>query len=57
MTIRVGTVVPRSVHFAEVPSTLVEYYPSWRGYRYFVVDEEIVILDPRTLQIVAIIEV
>ena len=55
--IRVGTVVPRSVRFVEVPSTLVEIYPQWRGHRYFVVDDEIIIVDARTLQIVAIIEV
>ncbi len=55
--ISVGTVVPRSVHFVSVPSTLIEIHPAWRGYEYFVVDEEIIIIDPRTLRIVAILEV
>jgi hypothetical protein len=55
--ISVGTVVPRSVSFAAVPPTLVEIHPAWRGYRYFVVDEEIVIIDPNTLRIVAVIDV
>jgi hypothetical protein len=55
--IRVGTAVPRSVHFVTVPQTIVEYYPEWRGFNYFVVDEEIIILDPHTLQIVAVINV
>jgi hypothetical protein len=56
-SLNVGTAVPRTVRFAEVPPTLVEIHPQWRGYRYFVVDNEIVIVDPRTLQIVAILEV
>ena len=56
--ISVGTVVPRSsVHFVAVPAPLIEIYPQWRGYDYFVVGEEIVIIDPRTLKIVAVIEV
>jgi hypothetical protein len=56
--IAVGTTVPRSsVHFVTVPATLVEIYPQWRGYDYFVVGEEIVIVDPHTLQIVAVLEV
>jgi hypothetical protein len=55
--ISVGTVVPRSVHFVTVPQTIVEYYPEWRGYEYFVVDEEIIILDPHSYKIVAILNV
>jgi hypothetical protein len=55
--ISVGTAVPRSVHFVTVPQTIVEYYPEWRGYEYFVVDEEIIILDPHSYKIVAILNV
>jgi hypothetical protein len=55
--ISVGTVVPRSVHFVTVPQTIVEYYPEWRGFDYFVVDKEIIILDPHTLKIVAVLNV
>jgi hypothetical protein len=55
--VRVGTVVPRSVHFATLPPVLVEISPEWRGYRYFVYHEEIVIVDPHTLRIVAVLEV
>jgi len=53
----VGTVVPRSVHFVAVPSTLVEYYPAYRGQSYFIVDDEIIIVDARTLKIIAVIVV
>jgi len=55
--IRVGTVVPRSVHFVTVPQTLVEIHPAWRGYSYFVVDDEIIIVDSRTLEIIAVVQV
>jgi hypothetical protein len=55
--IRVGTVVPRSVHFVAVPETLVEIHPAWRGYRYFVVDEEIIIVEPSSFKIVAVLTV
>jgi hypothetical protein len=43
--IEVGRSVPRAVHIREVPVTLVEIHPEWRGHEYFVVDDEIVIVD------------
>ena len=30
--------------------TLVEIQPAWRGYMYFVYEDEIIIVEPRTLQ-------
>jgi hypothetical protein len=53
--IRVGTVVPRSVRLVTVPPAIVEVHPAWRGFRYFVVNDEIVIVEPGTLRIVAVI--
>jgi hypothetical protein len=55
--ISVGTVVPRSVHFVAVPQTIVEIYPEYRGFEYFVVDEEIVIIDPHSYKIITILNV
>jgi len=55
--ISVGTVVPRSVHFVTVPAALVEIHPAWRGYSYFIVDEEIIIVEPGTFRIVAVLSV
>ena len=55
--IKVGTVVPRTVRIAPVPTTIVEIEPEWRGYMYFVYSEEIIIVNPRTLEIVAVLEV
>jgi peptidoglycan hydrolase-like protein with peptidoglycan-binding domain len=41
----VGTNVPTNVRVVEVPGTLIEIHPEWRGHRYFVVRDEIVIVD------------
>ena len=38
-----------------LPSTIVEIQPAWRGFEYFLVGDEIVIVDPATLRIVAVI--
>ena len=56
-SLSIGTVVPRTVRFATLPPILVEIYPQWRGYEYFIVEEEIIIVEPRTLKIVAVIRV
>ena len=55
--VKVGTVVPHSVHIVPVPSTLVEIEPEWRGFMYFVYSDEIVIVDPHSLEIVAVVAV
>jgi Protein of unknown function (DUF1236) len=55
--VEVGHRVPRSVQFAPVPETVYGIEPAWRGYDYFEVADEIVIVDPVTLQIIAVIEV
>ena len=55
--IRVGVAVPRTVKFAPVPASIIEIQPAWRGYMYFVYEDEIIIVHPRTLKIVAVIEV
>jgi hypothetical protein len=36
---------------------IVDIHPEWRGFRYFIVNEEIVIVEPDTLRIVAVIAV
>jgi hypothetical protein len=55
--IRVGTVVPRTVRIAPLPPALISIEPEWRGYMYFVYNDEIIVVEPRTLRIVAVIEV
>jgi hypothetical protein len=40
-----------------VPEDIVEYMPEYVGYKYIVVGDELLIIDPVTLEIVAIIPV
>src|SRR5215471_165271 len=54
-SISVGTRVPRSVHFVTLPGEIVRIVPQYRGFEYFLVEDEIVIVDPHTLEIVAVI--
>jgi hypothetical protein len=54
--LNVGTVVPRgTVRFVPLPATIVEIEPTWRGYDYFLVGDQIVVVDPATLRIVAVL--
>jgi hypothetical protein len=55
-SISVGTVVPTHVHVRPLPSTIVEIVPQYRGYDFFVVRDEIVIVQPSTHKIVDVIE-
>jgi hypothetical protein len=45
------------VHVVAVPEVIVEYHPEWRGFRYFLVNDQLVIVEPDTLRIVAIVDV
>ena len=56
VSVRVGTHVPESVHFYPLPVEVFVVYPEWRGYDYILVGEQILVIDPRTHQIVAILE-
>jgi hypothetical protein len=56
-SISVGTRVPReNVHFYPVPTEVVTIYPEWRGYEFIMVNGRIVIVEPSTYEIVAIID-
>lgn len=56
--VTVGTVIPRSgVRIVPVPETLVTIDPSWRGLNYFIYEQELVLIDPATMTIVAVINV
>lgn len=56
VSVRVGTRVPDSVHFYPIPEEVVVIYPEWRGYDYIYVGDQIVVIDPRSHEIVAILE-
>jgi hypothetical protein len=52
----VGVRVPRDrIHFVPLPETIVEIEPEWRGYDYFLVGDEVVVVDPDTFEVVAVI--
>jgi Protein of unknown function (DUF1236) len=55
-TISVGTRVPRErIQLRALPSEVITIYPQWRGYEFFLVRDEIVVVDPRSGEIVDII--
>jgi len=53
--VRVGVAVPRTVHVAVLPPEVVTIVPEYRGFEYVVVGDQLLIIDPNTLEIVAIL--
>ena len=56
ITVRVGARVPKNVHFYRLPHEVYVIYPRWRGYDYIMVGDQIIVLNPRTHEIVAILD-
>jgi hypothetical protein len=56
-SISVGTRVPRDIRFYPLPTEVVTIYPEWRGYEFILVGEQIVVVNPRTFEIVAVLDV
>jgi hypothetical protein len=55
-SIAVGTRVPRDVRFYPLPREVVTIYPEWRGYEFVLVNSQIIVIDPKTFEIVAILD-
>jgi Protein of unknown function (DUF1236) len=53
--VRLGARVPRQVELYEMPTTIVEEVPTIRRYRYMVVNDEVVLVDPATSEVVEVI--
>ena len=53
---KVGEAIPGTVHLYVLPVSIMEYAPQYRGYEYILVGNEILIVDPRTMRIVAVID-
>jgi hypothetical protein len=54
--ISVGTRVPRErVSLRPLPSEVVTVYPEWRGYQFILVRDQILVVDPATYEIVAVL--
>jgi Protein of unknown function (DUF1236) len=54
-SLTVGEAVLETVRLYSFPASIVEYAPQYRDYEYILVGDEILIVDPRTLRIVAVI--
>jgi len=55
-SINIGTRVPTSVHYYPLPVEVVTIYPEWRGFDYILVGDQIIVIEPGTHEIVAILE-
>ena len=53
-SVSVGTQVPRTVHLHRLPVEIVRVHPRWRPYEFILVGDEIVVINPRTFEIVAV---
>jgi hypothetical protein len=54
-SISIGEEIPISVRFHRLPARIVEYAPQYRGFDYILVGDDILIVDPSTHRIVAVI--
>lgn len=55
INVSVGATVPRNVTLRPLPSAIVEINPAYRSYRYVVVRDEIVIINPQTYRVVEVL--
>ena len=53
--LREGVRIPHSVHLYPLPGDIVSLVPAYRDYEYVLVGDNIVIVDPDTYEIVAVI--
>src|SRR5262245_8707391 len=53
--VRLGARVPQAVELSEIPAAVIEEVPTVRRYRYMVVNNEVVLVDPATSEVVEII--
>ena len=51
----VETVVPRTIHMHLIPQEIVEIRPQWRPYEFILLGNDIVVVDPHNLEIVAVL--
>jgi hypothetical protein len=54
--IRIGARVPSYITSYQLPEEIYDYAPGYEGYRYFLANDEIVIVDPDSMDVVAVLE-
>jgi hypothetical protein len=47
--------VPRDIHVAVLPPDVIRVVPEYRGFDYIVVNDQLLIIDPETMEIVTIL--
>jgi hypothetical protein len=55
-SIATGVVVPTTVEWHDLPAEVVRVIPAYRGYKYILVGNRIVIIEPSSRKIVTVIE-
>jgi Protein of unknown function (DUF1236) len=53
--VAIGDLVPDSVHFHRLPIRIVKYAPQYRDFDFIMVDDDILIVDPYSHRIAAVI--
>jgi Protein of unknown function (DUF1236) len=53
--VSVGAIVPKSATLHPLPESTVQIQPAWRGHMYLLVGDEILIVEPRSLRVVALL--
>lgn len=53
---RIGHRIPRHIHLFPISAAVFAFFPYYRDYSYFVVDDDICIIDPRTYVVVDVID-
>jgi hypothetical protein len=54
--ISIGMNLPDTVELRPLPEAVVERYPDFRGHRYFVYEDDVVIVEPQSREVVLVIE-
>ncbi|MFY9292567.1 MAG: DUF1236 domain-containing protein, partial [Methylorubrum rhodinum] len=54
-SVNVGTAIPRSVALHPLPPAILTLVPAYRGFQFILVQDDIVIIDPDTYEIIDII--
>ena len=55
LSVSIGAIVPSSIRLYDVPLDIVDIYPGFRGHKFVVVDDEVVIIEPSNRRIVTMI--
>jgi len=53
--VRVNAVLPHRVHLSPVPADVVRIHPRFRRDRVVIIEDEVVIVDPVTFRIIAVL--